>query len=160
MKISSEQVRILQEQEALRGKPARGGAEFSDLLARQLNPAGTQGPGMSGPLAAAGPVAAPLPLSGLQDAQGQAEPALQEAAARLDGMFSIMESYAARIGSGNDADLRGAYALLQDMSSQVTDFKDRFPNAAREQPVLAALLNEVDVLATTETFKFNRGDYL
>ncbi|MDL2216562.1 hypothetical protein LJB81_02370, partial [Desulfovibrio sp. OttesenSCG-928-M14] len=64
----------------------------------------------------------------------------------------------AQIGSGNQ-DLRQAYGLLQSMGQQVTDFKARFPNAAQEQPELAAMLNEVDVLFTTETFKFNRGDY-
>lgn len=162
MKISSEQLRILQEQEALRGKSAKAGAGagFSDVLTRQLDSAGAGGPAPAGPLATMGPVAAPLSLSGVQNGQVQAEPAFQEAAQRLEGMFSAMENYAAQIGSGNDTDLRGAYALLEDMSGQVANFKSRFPNAASEQPALAALLNEVDVLATTETFKFNRGDYL
>jgi hypothetical protein len=44
------------------------------------------------------------------------------------------------------------------MQEGISGFKERFPGesagTARE------LIDELDVLAVTETFKFNRGDYL
>jgi hypothetical protein len=55
-------------------------------------------------------------------------------------------------GSG----LREAHAALQDMQGQVDGLKA----AAKDQPGLQSIVNELDVLTRTEQFKFNRGDYL
>lgn len=157
MKISSEQLKVLQEQE-LRKKPGVAAGNFDEILALQMDPA--QGAGKLTQTGLAPRVAAPAALEGILEDSAPDTPALmQEAVDRMEGMFNTLDSYAAQIGSGNQ-DMRQAYGLLQNMGQQVADFKARFPNAEQEQPALAAMLNEVDVLFTTETFKFNRGDYV
>ena len=159
MKISNEQVRIMQENEIRKaqqqGKP---GGEFGDIFARQLEQAQS----------AASPTGVPLvsAQSGVQLRGVEQVAAIQgmlsssEAATRMDGMFTSFERYADQIALGEAGNLREAYNLLQDVSGQIAGFKVEFPHVGKEMPGLAALVNELDVLATTETFKFNRGDYL
>jgi hypothetical protein len=155
MKISNEQLRIMQESEAKKtqqqGKPT---GEFGDILARQL--------GQSQPTASsARAVLMPMQLPEVEQAAvNQGMLSFNEAATRVDGMFTSFERYAGQIAHGETGSLREAYNLLQDVSGQIAGFKAAFPNVRNDMPELATLLNELDVLTTTETFKFNRGDYL
>lgn len=161
MKISSEQLRALQEQERLNKKPGLGGGAFDEILSGQMVKAsGADMPQQAGP---ATRIAAPLSLDGSADGNSDlsdrlGQDLLREATDRMEGMFDALDSYAAQLAS-NSGNLRQTYGLLQDMGQQLADFKASFSDATRQQPELAAMLNEVDVLVTTETFKFNRGDY-
>ena len=161
MKISNEQLRALQDAEARRTKTGKPSEEFGALFTRQLDAEQPQGAAALENSAALAPGLLSMPISGLVEdsAQTAAPTAAQEAAGRMETMFTTFESYADELALDGKADLRGAYALLENMSAQISEFKTRFPNAGSEQPELAAMLNELDVLVTTETFKFNRGDY-
>lgn len=161
MKITTEQLRALQENEARRTQQPQAAGDFSDLLTRQL------GSDSSAPaLDAAGldrPLAPPAVLSPnlvQLSADAEATALSEEAGTRMESMFDTLENYAGEMARNDGADMRSAYATLQQMSSQIAEFKDRFPNAATEQPEMSSMLNELDVLTTTEIFKFNRGDYL
>lgn len=162
MKISNEQLRAIQEQEAQRPNVQRRGQQedFTELLARHIE-AGTQLPSAVQGKASAPTGAVSQPVTGiLEDSATTVSPLYEEAATVMEGMFDTLDSYSRQLAGNEPGNLKEAYSLLQNMSGQIADFKQRFPQAAADQPVLAAMVNELDVLATTETFKFNRGDYL
>lgn len=162
MKISNEQLRAIQEQEVQRSKGQKGvqQGDFTDLLARHLE-ADTQSPSAVTEKLSAPAGGVSLPVTGiLEDSATTAAPFLEEAANAMEGMFDTLDGYALQLAGSEPGNLKEAYSLLQNMNGQIADFKQRFPGAAEEQPELAAMVNELDVLATTETFKFNRGDYL
>jgi len=161
MKITNEQLRIMQENELRKaqqqGKPS---GEFGELLALQMEKGQAQesvSPLGSSPLSSQ--VIVPLSEEG-DAAAARGILSSGDAATKMDGMFTSFERYAEQLAQGNTGSLRDAYSLLQDVSGQIAGFKAEYPNAGEEMPEMAALLNELDVLTTTETFKFNRGDYL
>lgn len=157
MKISTEQLRALQEIEVNKAKEHKASGDFGELLTRQLD-AGQQPAALEH--AAAPQPAVLLPLSGVTEDSALSSAPFEEAATMMDGMFNTLEQYAGQLAQAENPDMRAAYATLENMRGQIADFKSRYPNAAEEQPGLAAMVNELDVLATTEVFKFNRGDYL
>ncbi|MDR0339504.1 MAG: hypothetical protein LBH65_04430 [Desulfovibrio sp.] len=160
MKISNEQIRALQEQDLLRAKTDKAGGDFSELFTRQLGESGAGAASAPSGLSAPALLNAPMPRNGLLEDSATPLPSLfEEAAGQMEGMFATLERYAGQIAGVGD-DLREAFSSLEDMSAQIADFKERYPGMGTEQPALAAMLNEIDVLATTERFKFNRGDYL
>lgn len=160
MKISNEQLQALQAPEARR-KPSGAMEGFEDLLAQQMitdtaqETTSAMDPQML--LRGALPVS-PLGTAGAVPAALQGTAA--EMAARMEGMFSGMDDYARQLASDDPAALRGAYSQLERTGADIASFRAAFPNMETEQPELAAMVNELDVLRTTEKFKFNRGDYL
>lgn len=85
--------------------------------------------------------------------------AMQETALQLETLFSDLENYAALLRSDETGSLKTAYNALQNMNDSIAHIKETAPDLANS-PQLASLVNELDVLTTTEIFKFNRGDYL
>lgn len=81
-----------------------------------------------------------------------------EATTRIDDLLGQWESYTAALNGGGD--LRSVYEMLQDMTSGVKDLKASMPGFLESNSALGSLVNELDVLSTTENIKFNRGDYL
>lgn len=87
------------------------------------------------------------------------EPELDaEATSRIDDLLGQWESYTAALNGGTD--LRSVYDLLQNMTSGVKDLKASMPGFLESNSALGSLVNELDILSTTENIKFNRGDYL
>lgn len=161
MKISNEQLRALQDAEARRVKANRPSDGFSALLTRQLDVEQPQGATALEGASSVAPGVLSMPLSDIMEgASSSALTTAEEAAGQMESMFSTFESYADELALDDKANLRSAYALLEKMNGQIAEFKTRFPNTGAEQPELAAMLNELDVLVTSETFKFNRGDYV
>ena len=162
MKITTEQLRALQEAESRRTKTSRAaGDEFGALLTRQLDAEQPQG---AAGLENAAPLASNLrtvPLAGIMEESALSEGQSVEEAmvGQMETMFGSVERYAGELARNDRADLRRAYGLLEEVGGQMAEFKSRFPNADAEQPGLAAMVNELDALVVTETFKFNRGDY-
>ncbi len=160
MKISNEQIVALQETIARRKEKAATG-DFENLLQQTISTRQVQGV---------------APLSGVQNLQSTAQ-ALQGAeqllgaenqTAKTDGGFGLelenilgsLEAYSRNLGKAEKADLRLAHAQLETMSKGLEALKESFPEMHEQNPELAGLFTELEVLATTERFKFNRGDYL
>lgn len=162
MKISNEQLRIMQESELLKAQQqVRPGGEFGEFFARQLeqeNARSVVSQAGASLVSSQGAVRLLDIEQGGDAARGLVS--VESAANRLDGMFADFERYAQQIAQAQGNNLREAYQTLQTVSDQVAGFKADFPGVGEQMPQLASLLNELDVLATTETFKFNRGDYL
>lgn len=162
MKISTEQLRAVQEREAQRPKVRKGAQEgdFTDLLTRHLE-ADAQIPEAVQKTVTAPTGVVSTPAADISDDSAPIVPPLfDEAATAMEGMFDSLDSYAQQLAGHEPGSLKEAYALLQSVNGRIADFKQDFPNAASEQPELASLINEIEVLATTEAFKFNRGDYM
>ncbi len=82
--------------------------------------------------------------------------ALEQASGALD----MWDSYAQKLRMpGNEGNLRDAYALLEGIESQVSTLKAQNKDALEQNPDLANLVNELEIMSTTEKIKFNRGDY-
>lgn len=173
MKIKNEQLEaLLRQQEQSSGtirKSGDQGAGFEAALAEQL---GLVGAGTS---STAGGT---LPVGGMQASQasmisqmllgatGQADEAnptedvLQEAFSQASGTLDMWDSYVSTLGdAGKNGSLRQAYALLQGIDGQVASLKENTAGLRGQNPGLDTLVNNLEVLATTEKFKFNRGDY-
>ena len=165
MKIENNSILPVQQGETHR-KPSAGGTEgFDALLTEQLQKADSRPGGMSG-MNVAGSTAAALALQ-IQSAQmlgGVETDAVSEDAdafvfGRVNGLLYKWDAYAATL-AGPKENLREAFKMLQGMNDELTLLKDVLPDVNRQGTGLAALVNELDVMAVTETFKFNRGDYL
>lgn len=157
MKITREQqLQALQERDKARARQTGSADAFSALLTKELH---TQQP-------AAKPVdAAPRPVGTMvvpvaAGSEGSVSASGQEAAESINAMCATLEQYAGQLENTANADLRTAYGLLESVSGQLREFKERFAEGIQENPGLAEAVNELEVLATTERFKFNRGDYL
>ncbi len=153
LRVNPEQTDALQKQKA-------GAEAFGDILAQEIKQA--QGvTSDSGMIGNQQNIAANLGM--LESTSPQMAEALdlslQETSLQVEGLFSNMESYASQLRSDGMGSLREAYATLQNMSEGISRLKENSPGLS-QSPELAALVNELDVLTTTEMFKFNRGDYL
>lgn len=84
---------------------------------------------------------------------------LEAAFEQASGTLDMWDKYAAILGSSPaDSALRDAYSLLEGIDDRIMELRNN--PSANSNPALNGLLNELEVLSTTEKFKFNRGDYL
>lgn len=79
---------------------------------------------------------------------------------QLEGVLSGMDAYSTQIGAHPQADLKGAYATLEEISGELTKLREQNPELTDRHPELGAVVNELEVMTVTERFKLNRGDYL
>ncbi len=70
------------------------------------------------------------------------------------------ESYVNTLRTPREGNLRDAYNALEDVASHVQTLKQQSEPLLKQNDNLAGIVNELDILTTTEKFKFNRGDYL
>ncbi len=82
---------------------------------------------------------------------------LDHAAGALDMWDSYVDALRT---SGTDGNLRDAYSLLEGVDAHVATLKAGAEPVLEQNPQLAGLVNELEVLSATEKFKFNRGDYV
>ena len=85
-----------------------------------------------------------------------AQAAVHEASGALD----MWDSYVEILGSGRQESLRDAYALLEGINRKLGELKRSVPAVEEQMPGFGDLVTQLDVLASTEQFKFNRGDYV
>lgn len=78
----------------------------------------------------------------------------QLSATEVENLLSAWDEYAATLGKGGD--LKGLWGRLENISGTVAQLKRK----AGDDPAVSPLLQELEILAATERFKFNRGDYL
>ena len=113
MKITTEQLRALQEAESRRTRTSKaGGDEFGALLTRQLDaeqPQGAAGPENAAPLASS---LRTVPLAGIMEESALSEATVEEAmVGQMETMFGSVERYAGELARNDRADLRRAYGL-------------------------------------------------
>lgn len=169
MKINEELERLLGT-EAFRQQPrtvgSSGGDGFEELLTRQLMQ-GEQKDNADLLRALSDPLRLTnldvMTLGGLNAAEnpGDQDSALLESltaglAQGLDGL----DSYAAGLGDRSSDGLRRAWNALENLDGAIAGMRQDLGRLSQPNAELESMLNELEVLATTEKFKFNRGDYL
>jgi hypothetical protein len=157
MKISTEQLQLLAREQAKKGLGKNEGAGFNDLLAKEMK--GDSAAAASTAKQTAVPHAGILGLNPLFATQ-QVNPSIdqQEIMNTMDGVLNQLDQYAKKLGS-SDVNLRNVYQELQGIGQQMDRLRETMQSQGTSSPELDALYTEMDILATTETFKFNRGDY-
>jgi hypothetical protein len=157
MKISTEQLQLLAREQAKKGQGTNEGAGFNDLLAKEMK--GDSTTAASTAKQTAVPHAGILGLNPLFATQ-QVNPSIdqQEIMNTMDGVLDQLDQYAKKLGS-SDVNLRNVYQELQGIGQQMDRLRETMQSQGTSSPELDALYTEMDILATTETFKFNRGDY-
>jgi hypothetical protein len=153
MKITSDQLAALQLQQK---NKARNGPDdgFAQALAQELD---------SGSEAKAGAAMTPAgPMVRLDQALQAAmlnKPTEQTIMDKMNSLLSKWENYSQIIGEA-DGDLREGYTLLADIRQDIREVKSDMALNPDQAQGLENMVEELDILATTEEFKFNRGDYL
>ena len=166
MKIGTEQLEALQRQEQTQRKTTGGAAavgDFGALLSQELS--GTESAQSAASVAPPGAAGIdPLLMVSAPDGVDEVDAAsdstgLDQAMEQLDGLLNNWDAYARELGQGaSTGGLRGAYSMLQGIDNSLRDLKQNMPNLSDHEG-LAAVVNELEVMAATEKFKFNRGDY-
>ena len=162
MKIQNEQLQALQQQAEIKAKKPGTEDTFDALLSEEL-----------GATSAAGQTARGLPaptmsslfgLTGVMPStavsQTPEEASLAAVAYSIDAMLSGLDQYAEALSSPQGADLRTAYGILRNMDSSLAALRERSPDLVTRHQGMAALVDEIAVIARAETVKMNRGDYL
>ncbi len=173
MKIKNEQLEaLLRQQEQSSGTIRKSGGQSSGFEAALAEQLGLVDGGASstaeGTLSVGGMQASQasmisqmlLGATGQTDEANPTEDVLQEAFTQASGTLDMWDSYVSTLGdAGKNGSLRQAYALLQGIDGQVASLKENTAGLRGQNPGLDTLVNNLEVLATTEKFKFNRGDY-
>ncbi|MGL1863004.1 MAG: hypothetical protein OCC46_10835 [Pseudodesulfovibrio sp.] len=151
MKIHPDQIEGVQPEQTQRKNKAKvPGQAFGDMLNQEVakgdTPQATAGiapPPILNPLIAA-EAAAPVQRVG----------AGATVAGQVENVLDKWDSYAATL-AGPQGGLKSAYGALDEIANDVASIKGQ-PNI---DPGLQSIVNELETLAATEQFKFNRGDY-
>ena len=153
MKITSDQLAALQLQQknAARNTPGEG---FAQALAQELGAQSSAATGAATP--AAGPV---VRLDQALQAAMLHNPTEQTVMDKMNSLLSKWEDYSQIIGTAN-GNLREGYSLLADIRQNIQEVKGDLAQAPAVGQGLKTMIEELDILTTTEEFKFNRGDYL
>ena len=162
MKIQNDPLRALLEQDETRRNSA-GAEGFEVLLHKELQRSPVEGG--AGPVAAAGQASAVLALQirAAQELGGvkEADEGVSDAfMGQLDGLLNKWENYAASLSNPSGASLKSLHSLLGDLGGTLDELKAALPGLNGGMEELGGLVNELEVLETTERFKLNRGDYL
>jgi hypothetical protein len=153
MKITPDQLAALQLQQKNKARSATGEG-FAQALAEELD---------SGSGAKAGAAAtSTAPMARLDQTLQAAmlnKPTGQTLMDKMDTLLSKWENYSQIIGTA-DGNLREGYSLLADIRQDIRAVKSDLAQNPERGEGLETMVEELDILATTEEFKFNRGDYL
>ncbi|EFI33348.1 conserved hypothetical protein [Desulfonatronospira thiodismutans ASO3-1] len=155
MKINSEyQNQINQSQESTqKKKPAE---EFSRMLDQELSRSTGAGQGEKASNTARADMLHPAQLLGNSIlTQQKQEPSFMN---QMDDLLSKWENYAAEMNSP-ESSLKEIYGHLEHILEGVREMKDS-KSFEDQRPELRSLVEELEVLATAEVVKINRGDYL
>jgi len=157
MKIHPDQIEGVQPEQTQRKNTAKTpGQAFGDLLNQEV----AKG---DAPTAAAG-IAPPQIVNPLIGTEAVASVQRLDAAAtavsgQVESVLDKWDNYAATL-AGPQAGLKSAYGTLGEIANEVAAIKDGQPDLAATHPELGSIVNELETMAATEQFKFNRGDYI
>ncbi|MFW5863381.1 MAG: hypothetical protein ACOCUB_01410 [Desulfohalobiaceae bacterium] len=76
---------------------------------------------------------------------------------KLESLLGQWEIYSQQLQQNKG--LRQSYQTLQNINSDLQDLKQS-QDSEQQDPELASLLSELEIMAAAEEIKFNRGDYL
>lgn len=77
---------------------------------------------------------------------------------QMDSLLNMWENYAADMDS-RDSSLKKVYQDLQNITQGIKDMK-KSSSFDHQRPEVKSMIQELEVMSTTEMIKFNRGDYI
>lgn len=152
MKITPEQLAALQLQEKNTARTLSGEG-FARTLAQELN-SGTLAQQETTPSVA-------VPVAGLDQTLNAAilhKPSEQTVMNKMDTLLTQWEKYSQALGM-SDGSLREGFGLLTAIRQNIQAVKEDLNSNPNVGEKLQTMVAELDILTTTEEFKFNRGDY-
>lgn len=165
MNIRTDQVEALlrqQEQAAKKTTPANS-ADFGAILASKMDSApgvGAERPTPGAELRSA--IVGRMLLADAEKISGSAdaeEEATRQTLERASKALDTWDSYIDVLGKPGVGGLRKAYGLLEGLDAQVAALKQGAEPMLGKRPEVDGLISELEIMAVTEKFKFNRGDY-
>lgn len=159
MRIQNDPLRALLEQGEAHRKP-KAGDEFATLLARELQ---------GGQAAASGQVSAgqntaalAMQIRSVQELGGAKASVESDAiyTESVDKLLNKWDLYSQALARPEAASLKDVNSLLDGMGAELAALKAALPELEGAGAGLSGLVNELEVLTTTERVKLNRGDYL
>lgn len=157
MKIRPDQIEGMQpEQTQRRTTQSTPGQAFGEFLNQEVAKGGT-----STAAAAVVPplMANPMLATGALDQVQPVDETRAAVAGQVESILDKWDSYAATLQTSG-ASLKNAYGTLDEIASGVEAIRADEPDLAATHPGLQSIVDELDAMAATERFKFNRGDYI
>jgi hypothetical protein len=162
MKIQTDQLTGLTQSKEARTETSTSSDAFASILAKTVDASATQETGLAAPVLLS--TYGALNIAGTQATEetDASAPSSGEELAAMNDMNTLLtqwDDYANQLADGSSGDsLKKAYGTLQDIESGVQQLKDGLSSSTSTG--LGSMVNELEVMATTEKIKFDRGDYL
>ena len=153
MKVTRESELIgLEQQNAQANKTQKANSvDFAKLLEDQIRAQTSSGEGMTG----VGLINTTTTVSNTKEGDS-----LQKVSGDLlksiEDSMSIFTTYTESLATNK----KNAWAQLDGVGSKLSTLRKENPDLATENPMMHSVLSEMEILATTEKYKFNRGDYM
>lgn len=78
----------------------------------------------------------------------------------IEDSLSGLDEYTKSLqNAGSAADLKQAWQNLSAFSQSVSNLRQNYASLSQQDSSLDAMINDLEIMAVTETYKFNRGDY-
>ena len=158
MRINTEQIISLTQQDRVSKAPKRAADGFHNLLTQELELQSKSAAEATLPPGARSLAFDPRVTADQQSGSNALDPA--KVADSLEGILDQWEKYSTQIGTQDNPDLKGAFGTLQELAYNLATLKQAAPSLKTEFPELDSVRNELEVMTVTEQFKLNRGDYL
>jgi len=149
MKIRPDQIEGVSSEQIRRQRTQQSGQGFGDILSQEVSKGETQTANIVAP-----PVVNPmLSLQAMQSVESTDE---SGAAGQVESILDQWDDYTAALADP-EGGLKNAYGALDRIADGVAALKE---DQASLDPGLKSIVDDLETLAATERFKFNRGDYI
>ena len=163
MEITTQQIdeylRLQRQSQTTQHSPATNGT-FDEILSDALTSPSAQGAVSPNPGTGQTEMICKM-LLGSVDTQDEAYSAIdpvQSAYNSASGTIELWNTYAQKLNNSQEStNLKDAYSILENIDQRVAKLKTN--TVALQSPEFNSLVNDLEVLTTTERIKFNRGDY-
>jgi hypothetical protein len=155
MKIRPDQIEGIHPEQTQRKPSTKPGQAFGEFLNQEV------AKGSTPTAAAAVPpplIVNPLLATGALDKVSRVDTTGPAVSGQVESILDKWDTYAATL-QNPEAGLKEAYGTLDQIAADVAAIKADKPNLGSTHPDLQSIVDELDALAATERFKFNRGDY-
>lgn len=78
----------------------------------------------------------------------------------IDGALNSMSDYAKALQNPSSQGIKQAWNNLSSTTTDINNMRKDYSNLSKDNNNINSMLNELEVMSVTETFKFNRGDYI
>lgn len=176
MKINSELERILLAQQQVqtpKAKSADSSTVFDDVLQQAIQQSDANikslednaslsahetAVSQSAPAAEINAVSSALDTE--TDGTGEARHSAQRIVNGIEHSLSGLDAYTSSLKNLNSgASLKQAWQNLSAFTQSVENLRQNYADLSQQDSSLNAMINDLEIMAVTETYKFNRGDY-